>query len=86
MVDWERIRALREVDLHFLKGSALNLGFTDLGTLCHAGEERAARGLLDGSKLAAIVDAYHASREVLRSRTSGQTRKLARISSRVMSR
>lgn len=33
-----------EADLHFLKGSALNLGFRDLAALCSAGEKRAAAG------------------------------------------
>ncbi len=30
--------------LHFLKGSALNLGFSDMSRLCHAGEITAAAG------------------------------------------
>ena len=34
-----------EADLHFLKGSALNLGFSHLAALCSAGEKRAAAGL-----------------------------------------
>lgn len=34
-----------EADLHFLKGSALNLGFSELAALCSAGEKRAAAGL-----------------------------------------
>ncbi|WP_293450509.1 Hpt domain-containing protein [Planktotalea sp.] len=33
-----------EEDLHFLKGSALNLGFSDLAAICHEGEGRAAKG------------------------------------------
>lgn len=33
-----------ESDLHFLKGSALNLGFTDLAQICQSGERRAAAG------------------------------------------
>ena len=33
-----------EADLHFLKGSALNLGFHHLAALCSAGEKRAAAG------------------------------------------
>lgn len=31
-------------DLHFLKGSALNLGFAAFASLCSAGEARAERG------------------------------------------
>lgn len=33
-----------EADLHFLKGAALNLGFTTLSGLCQEGERRAASG------------------------------------------
>ena len=33
-----------EEDLHFLKGSALNLGFEQFSALCHAGEQAAASG------------------------------------------
>ena len=35
-----------EEDLHFLKGSALNLGFDQFAQLCDAGEQQAANGLL----------------------------------------
>lgn len=33
-----------QADLHFLKGSALNLGFARLGSLCAEGERDAAEG------------------------------------------
>ena len=33
-----------EADLHFLKGAALNLGFSALSALCQDGERRAAGG------------------------------------------
>ena len=33
-----------EEDLHFLKGSALNLGFTSFANLCHEGEIKAQTG------------------------------------------
>lgn len=33
-----------EEDLHFLKGSALNLGFERLAALCHEGEAQASSG------------------------------------------
>jgi histidine phosphotransfer protein HptB len=36
-----------ERDLHFLKGSALNLGFSDLAQVCQLGERRAASGFAD---------------------------------------
>ncbi len=51
--------------LHFLKGSALNLGFADLASLCQDGERKAAAGygtLVDVAKIAAL---YQASRAVL---------------------
>jgi HPt (histidine-containing phosphotransfer) domain-containing protein len=33
-----------EAELHFLKGAALNLGLTDLATICHDKEKRVAAG------------------------------------------
>nr|WP_204115021.1 Hpt domain-containing protein [Shimia biformata] len=48
-------------DLHFLKGSALNLGFCDLGTLCQLGESAAAGGAK--VDIAAITSAYSLSRQ-----------------------
>lgn len=51
--------------LHFLKGSALNLGLSDLAAVCQDGERRAAAGegaLVNLSQIAAI---YHASRAAL---------------------
>ncbi len=33
-----------EADLHFLKGAALNLGFSEFAALCQDGERRAAGG------------------------------------------
>jgi HPt (histidine-containing phosphotransfer) domain-containing protein len=44
-----RLRAARpyptlEAELHFLKGSALNLGFPELATKCSEGEKRATAG------------------------------------------
>lgn len=51
-----------EAELHFLKGSALNLGFAHLADLCQDGERRAARG--DGAtiQLDAIIAMYHQSK------------------------
>lgn len=48
--------------LHFLKGSALNLGFSDLAQVCQDGETRAARGDGDSVGLERVVDLYCASR------------------------
>ena len=48
--------------LHFLKGSALNLGLSDLAAICHEGERQAAAGdsaLVDTAKIASV---YQTSR------------------------
>ncbi|SLN11299.1 Hpt domain protein [Aquimixticola soesokkakensis] len=57
-------RALEE-DLHFLKGSALNLGFKVLSTLCQAGEKRAAQGQTADIDLGEIRAAYQTGRDEL---------------------
>ncbi|MBN2631241.1 MAG: Hpt domain-containing protein [Rhodobacteraceae bacterium] len=51
-----------ERDLHFLKGSALNLGFADLANICQAGERSAASGHSD-IDLHHIVATYQRSRQ-----------------------
>jgi HPt (histidine-containing phosphotransfer) domain-containing protein len=48
-------------DLHFLKGSALNLGFSELAALCAAGEARAGTGDVGGVDLAAVLACHRAS-------------------------
>lgn len=54
----------RESDLHFLKGSALNLGFTDLAAACQRDEARAARGeTVDPDP---IIRLYSASKRAFR--------------------
>jgi len=50
-----------EADLHFLKGSALNLGFSALAELCSAGEKRAAAGA--PVDVAEVVGSYTATRD-----------------------
>ncbi|MDT8857632.1 Hpt domain-containing protein [Paracoccaceae bacterium Fryx2] len=52
-------------DLHFLKGSALNLGFSALAALCQEGERRAAAGKAGSVDVARVVQAYHDSRRSL---------------------
>jgi histidine phosphotransfer protein HptB len=47
--------------LHFLKGSALNLGFSDLAHLCQDGETRAAAGEAVLA-MERVILCYHASR------------------------
>jgi HPt (histidine-containing phosphotransfer) domain-containing protein len=53
-----------EAELHFLKGSALNLGLRDLALLCQDGEKAAAQGLAAGVDPGAVVACYQASRQV----------------------
>lgn len=47
--------------LHFLKGSALNLGFSDLAQICQEGERRAAAGE-SAIDLVRVATSYHASK------------------------
>ncbi len=51
-------------DLHFLKGSALNLGFEDFGTLCQYGEKLAANGRADEVMVPQILAIYQESRRM----------------------
>ena len=51
-----------EADLHFLKSSALNLGFADLASLCQDGERRSAAGGADTVTLAPIFECYTSSK------------------------
>lgn len=52
-------------DYHFLKGSALNLGLTDLATLCQQGEQETKGGLISAQTLAATIAIYPASKTAL---------------------
>lgn len=52
-------------DLHFLKGSALNLGLAAFAGFCHEGEQRAGA---DGKELASL---YQASKQALHKALSG---------------
>ncbi len=51
-----------ESQLHFLKGSALNLGFTDFSTRCQKGETAAANGQLNQIDLAGVLESYETSK------------------------
>ncbi|MBL9048648.1 MAG: Hpt domain-containing protein [Tabrizicola sp.] len=51
-----------EGQLHFLKGSALNLGLSDLAAICQEGERKAAAGRADEVDAAQVAAVYHASR------------------------
>jgi len=50
-------------ELHFLKGSALNLGFQSFSILCQAGETSAAEGHQTGLDLGAILRCYEDSKK-----------------------
>jgi len=52
-----------EDDLHFLKGSALNLGFRDLGALCQTGEKLAASGQTDQISIPDVIACYLLSKQ-----------------------
>lgn len=54
-------KALRS-RLHFLKGSALNLGFCTFSTLCTDGENAAAQGAYDRIDLGKIIETYDRSK------------------------
>jgi HPt (histidine-containing phosphotransfer) domain-containing protein len=53
-----------ESDLHCLKGSALNLGLTDLARICQDGERHAAAGSIAVS-VPEVARCYRLSRESL---------------------
>ncbi len=53
-----------EGDLHFLKGSAWNLGFRDFGALCQDGERKAAAGYGGDVDCGLITARYFSAREV----------------------
>lgn len=49
-------------DMHFLKGSALNLGFTDFAALCAEGEVGGDVSARDAAFVAALFQSYDDSR------------------------
>lgn len=51
-----------EEQMHFLKGSALNLGFEYLGKLCGAGEAAAKGGAFENIDVSAILLCYSTSK------------------------
>jgi len=55
-------------DLHFLKGSALNLGFRDLGALCQDGERRCNAGETDTLDVSPIIQCYGQSKAIFMER------------------
>ncbi len=57
-----------EQDLHFLKSSALNLGFEALSKICSDGERHAAAGDFDPTGLNAVFETYDASKQAFLAR------------------
>ncbi|MEI4232635.1 Hpt domain-containing protein [Roseovarius sp. D22-M7] len=53
-----------EAQLHFIKGSALNLGFSEFSELCQSGEAQAARGGGEAVKLREILASFDRSKAV----------------------
>lgn len=51
-----------QATLHFLKGSALNLGFVGLAKLCQAGEKAVIEGQADEVDISALKQAYGAAK------------------------
>ena len=51
-----------EADFHFLKGSALSLGFAALSALCETGESRSAAGQDVSGEFQALFSCYADSR------------------------
>ena len=57
-----------EEDFHFLKGCALNVGFSEFGRLCQEAESLAAKGQAMSVEIDQICDAYSISVANLRER------------------
>ncbi len=55
--------ATLDADLHFLKGTVLNLGMHELGRLCEEGTQCAARG--EPVDIAGLLACYDESRRIL---------------------
>lgn len=68
------VAAKFEDDLHFLKGSALNLGFRHFSALCQIGEKLAASGRGDQVDIPAVLTSYRASKVMFLQELPAQTR------------
>lgn len=51
-----------EEHMHFLKGSALNIGFSDFAKLCQIGETLSAEGKIEDVDVDGVLTVYDASR------------------------
>ncbi|XDA98210.1 Hpt domain-containing protein [Sulfitobacter sp. LCG007] len=59
-------------DLHFLKGSALNIGFRSFADLCATHEKAARAGALSWEELQTVFECYDSSRAVFMDRIEGR--------------
>lgn len=50
-------------DLHFLKGSAMNLGFSEFSSLCSKGESMAEKGEAAMVDISAILNSFDVSKQ-----------------------
>lgn len=57
-----------EEDLHFLKGSALNLGFEAMAEACSEGERIARAGRWGAVDISALISLYSASKQAFLAR------------------
>jgi len=57
-------------DMHFLKGSALNLGFSEMGLFCQKSEQAAAAGDASSIDIDELVRIYTTSKEVFETSAS----------------
>lgn len=53
-----------EEDMHFLKGSAMNLGFESFSKLCQVGENLSAKGHADELDVGSVLACYDTSKTV----------------------
>lgn len=54
-----------EGTMHFLKGSALNIGFDEMSRLCQAGETAASRGQNDSIDVRDVIQSYDRAKAAL---------------------
>ena len=57
-----------ESTLHFLKGSAMNLGFQALAELCKSGERHSAEGQFDRVDIGQVIMCYNTSKTAFQER------------------
>ena len=51
-----------EEDMHFLKGSAMNLGFESFSKLCQDGEVMSANGQAEALDVGSVLECYQSSK------------------------